>query len=57
MTNTLTSDIESTYNQIVELYNAGSEIVRITVNDDEAAIAVPEIKRKLIENNIFVPIV
>lgn len=57
MTNTLTADIEATYNQIVELYDAWSELVRITVNDDEAALAVPEIKKKLIENNIFVPIV
>lgn len=57
MTNTLTADIEATYNQIVELYNAWSELVRITVNDDKAALAVPEIKRKLVENNIFVPIV
>lgn len=57
MTNTLTSDIESTYNQIVELYKAWSELVRITVNDEKAAQAVPEIKKKLIENNIFVPIV
>ena len=37
MTNTDTSDIKSTVNQIKELYDAGSELVRITVNDDASA--------------------
>jgi len=47
MTNTLTADIDATVRQIQELYQAGSAIVRITVNDDEAALAVPEIARRV----------
>lgn len=57
MTNTDTADIESTYQQIKELHQAGSEIVRITVNNDEAAKAVPYIKEKLINEMISVPLV
>lgn len=47
MTNTATADIEATVRQIIELADAGSEIVRITVNDDAAAEAVPHIVDKL----------
>lgn len=47
MTNTPTRDIEATLAQIIELADAGSEIVRITINDDAAALAVPEIVREL----------
>src|SRR6202012_25779 len=43
MTNTDTADVESTVQQIVALARAGSEMVRITVNNDEAAKAVPYI--------------
>jgi (E)-4-hydroxy-3-methylbut-2-enyl-diphosphate synthase len=57
MTDTETADIESTVKQIAELHEAGSEIVRITVNDDEAAKAVPYIKEKLLAKNIEVPLV
>ena len=57
MTNTDTSDIDATVNQIKELFFAGSEIVRVTVNDTEALKAIPEIKEKLLSNNINVPIV
>ncbi|MHC0449295.1 MAG: flavodoxin-dependent (E)-4-hydroxy-3-methylbut-2-enyl-diphosphate synthase [Candidatus Lariskella arthropodorum] len=57
MTNTDTADISSTANQIAELVEAGSDIVRITVNNDEAARAVPYIKEKLHELNITAPIV
>ena len=42
MTNTDTADVEATANQVIELARAGSEIVRITVNHEEAAAAVPE---------------
>jgi len=41
MTNTDTANIEATVQQVIELANAGSELVRITVNDDDAAQAVP----------------
>lgn len=57
MTNTPTEDIQSTVAQITDLYNAGSEIVRITVNTREAARAVPEIVGKLKDAGVVVPIV
>ena len=47
MTNTDTADIDSTAQQIIELAEAGSELVRITVNNDAAAAAVPSIKERL----------
>lgn len=57
MTNTDTADIDSTANQIAELAQAGSELVRITVNNAESAVAVPHIKERLEIKNIQVPIV
>lgn len=57
MTNTDTSDIEKTTDQIIELANAGSEIIRLTVNNDDAAKAIPYIKEKLIKQNCSVPLV
>lgn len=57
MTNTDTSDIEATAEQIKYLHREGSEIVRITVNNDEAAQAVPHIKEKLLSDDVTVPIV
>ena len=47
MTNTDTADVESTFRQVKELARAGSEIVRVTVNTDEAAAAVPRIVERL----------
>ena len=43
MTNTDTADIASTVKQVAALARAGSELVRVTVNNDEAAAAVPQI--------------
>ena len=57
MTNTDTADIEGTAQQIKELARAGSELVRITVNSDEAAAAVPHICERLVQMNVSVPIV
>jgi (E)-4-hydroxy-3-methylbut-2-enyl-diphosphate synthase len=57
MTNTDTADIDETVQQIDELHAAGSELVRITVNNDEAAKAVPFIKEKLLNRGIMVPII
>lgn len=57
MTNTDTSDVEATVEQIKHLHHAGSEIVRITVNNDDAAQAVPHIKEQLLEDDVTVPIV
>jgi len=47
MTNTDTADVEATVAQVRELAHAGSEIVRITVNSEDAARAVPDIVRRL----------
>jgi (E)-4-hydroxy-3-methylbut-2-enyl-diphosphate synthase len=57
MTNTDTANITATVNQIIELATAGSELVRITVNSEEAASAVAEIKNQLIQKDCFVPII
>lgn len=57
MTNTDTADIESTTNQCLELARAGSELVRVTVNVEEAAQAVPEIKQRLLADGCEVPLI
>ncbi|MDD5272702.1 MAG: flavodoxin-dependent (E)-4-hydroxy-3-methylbut-2-enyl-diphosphate synthase [Methylovulum sp.] len=57
MTNTDTADIHSTVKQIIELSTAGSELVRITVNTEEAAQAVAEIRNQLDKKGYSVPIV
>ncbi|MBK8285812.1 MAG: flavodoxin-dependent (E)-4-hydroxy-3-methylbut-2-enyl-diphosphate synthase [Ahniella sp.] len=57
MTNTDTADIEGTARQIGELWRAGSEAVRVTVNNIESAIAVPKIRDRLAMMGIDVPIV
>ena len=57
MTNTDTADAEATAKQVAALARAGSEIVRITVDRDEAAAAVPHIKDRLARMNVDVPIV
>ena len=57
MTNTDTVDIEATVKQVFELWKAGSEIVRITVNSEDAAKSVAPIKNKLIQLNCNVPLV
>lgn len=56
MTNTPTEDIAATVKQVFELWRAGSEIVRITVNIDEAAAAVPHIRDKLAAMGCDVPL-
>ena len=57
MTNTDTADVEGTTRQVAELARAGSEIVRVTVDRDEAAAAVPHIKERLLKMGVAVPIV
>ena len=57
MTNTDTADVEATARQVAALSRAGSELVRITVDRDEAAAAVPRIKERLAQLNVAVPIV
>ncbi len=57
MTNTDTADIEGTVTQVAALARAGSEMVRITVDRDEAAAAVPHIREKLDKLGIDVPLI
>jgi len=57
MTNTDTADVESTAQQVASLARAGSELVRITVNSDEAAAAVPHIRDSLARRGVFVPLI
>ena len=57
MTNTDTADVEGTARQVAALARAGSELVRITVDREEAAAAVPRIKERLAQMNVAVPIV
>jgi (E)-4-hydroxy-3-methylbut-2-enyl-diphosphate synthase len=57
MTNTDTADVMSTVNQAMALANAGSELVRVTVNNDDAAAAVPRIVETLDKFGVRVPII
>lgn len=57
MTNTDTADAESTARQVVDLARAGSQLVRVTVNNDESAAAVPEIARRVSDEGVDVPII
>ncbi|MCZ6795170.1 MAG: flavodoxin-dependent (E)-4-hydroxy-3-methylbut-2-enyl-diphosphate synthase [Planctomycetota bacterium] len=57
MTNTDTADVESTVRQVKELADAGSELVRITVNTHDAARAVPEIKKRLLDQGCGAPLI
>ncbi len=57
MTNTDTADVPSTVNQVMALANAGSELVRVTVNTEEAAAAVPKIVETLDKFGVRVPII
>ena len=57
MTNTDTADINKTVEQVSALAKAGSEIVRVTVNNKEAAQAVPSIRERLLRDGIDVPLV
>ena len=57
MTNTDTADIQKTVEQVFELWKAGSEIVRVTVNNEASADAIPKIVEELKQRNCHVPIV
>src|SRR5690606_40279871 len=57
MTNTDTADVAATAKQCAELWRAGSELVRITVNTPEAAAAVPRIRDKLVLMGAAVPLI
>lgn len=57
MTNTDTADVEATVLQVGQLHEAGSELVRVTVNTEEAARAIPEIVHRLEEQGFRIPII
>ena len=57
MTNTDTADAAATAGQVAALAAAGSELVRVTVNNDAAAQAVPEIMRRLADQGVAVPVI
>jgi (E)-4-hydroxy-3-methylbut-2-enyl-diphosphate synthase len=57
MTNTDTADVAATVQQVIELARAGSELVRITVNSDEAARAVPAIHEQLLQRGENIPLI
>ncbi len=57
MTNTDTADVASTTKQVAELWRAGSELVRVTVNNAESAAAVPRIVERLAMMGVHVPII
>jgi (E)-4-hydroxy-3-methylbut-2-enyl-diphosphate synthase len=57
MTNTDTADAASTAAQVAALASAGSQLVRITVNNEEAARAVPEIAQRLADQGVDVPLI
>src|SRR5215469_14018573 len=57
MTNTDTADVQATIQQVAQLALAGSELVRVTVNNDDAAKAIPALVEGLAKRNIRVPII
>ena len=57
MTNTDTTDVNATFAQVKDLFLAGSEIVRITVNNDEAALAVIQLRNRLDKEGLDVPLI
>src|SRR5690554_3277908 len=57
MTNTDTADVAATTRQVAELWRAGSELVRVTVNNPESAAAVPRIVERLAMQGVEVPII
>src|SRR5512139_3704529 len=57
MTMTDTADAKATAQQVVELAEAGSEMVRVTVNVPDAAAAVPEIKQRMLDAGCDVPLI
>ena len=57
MTNTDTADVQGTTRQVAELWRAGSELVRLTVNTPEAAAAVPRIRERLDMMSVPVPLI
>lgn len=57
MTNTATTDIQATYNQIVRIYTAGADLVRVSVPSMNDVEALKHIKQRLVSENILIPII
>ena len=57
MTDTPTADVEATVAQVEALARAGSELVRLTVNNRDAAAAVPQVREQLEARNVSVPLI
>jgi len=57
MTNTDTADVDATFQQVKELFLAGSEVVRVTVNNDAAALGVARLRERLDKEGLEVPLV
>ena len=57
MTNTDTADAQATADQVIALARAGSQLVRVTVNNEPAAAALPEISQRVVDAGVIVPIV
>ncbi len=57
MTNTDTADVPATLEQVVQLWEAGSELVRVTVNNEASAKAVPELIQRLTDTGCDVPVI
>ncbi|MDO6964765.1 flavodoxin-dependent (E)-4-hydroxy-3-methylbut-2-enyl-diphosphate synthase [Rhizobium alvei] len=57
MTNTDTADVDATVKQVADLFRSGSELVRITVDRDESAAAVPKIRERLLRLGMDVPLI
>ena len=57
MTNTLTEDSVATSNQIKALYDAGSELVRVTVNNETSAKSIINIRNLLVKSNYKIPLI
>src|SRR5215510_9987874 len=57
MTMTETADVEATARQCIELAEAGSELVRVTVNTPEAAASVPEIRQRMLDAGCVAPLI
>jgi (E)-4-hydroxy-3-methylbut-2-enyl-diphosphate synthase len=57
MTDTQTADVDATMAQITDLVHAGSEMVRVTVDTEESARAIPEIRRRMTDEDVDVPLI
>ena len=57
MTNTNTADIEATYNQILRIYKAGADLVRVSVPGQADVEALKQIKQRLVSENILIPVI